>query len=71
MHDTMQTVTLESLAQTIVHNCVINKERRALTAAARSVGGSAACRLCCPIGDNGPKEDNVGNVGSAFVVNRL
>jgi hypothetical protein len=42
-----------------------------LTAAARSDDGSAACRLCCPIGDNGPNDDKVGNVGSAFVVNLL
>lgn len=42
-----------------------------LTAAARSVGGSAACRRCCPIGDNGPSEERVGRVGNAFVVNLL
>ena len=45
-------------------------EIRELTAAARS-GGSAACRLCCPIGDRGPKEESVGSVGSALVVKRL
>jgi hypothetical protein len=43
----------------------------ALTAAAGSDDGSAACRRCCPIGDNGPNEASVGNVGKAFVVNLL
>lgn len=37
----------------------------------RSDDGSAACRLCCPMGESGPSEDKVGNVGNAFVVNRL
>jgi hypothetical protein len=42
----------------------------ALTAVARSDAGSAACRLCWPMGDRGPNEDRVGNVGSALVVKR-
>ena len=42
-----------------------------LTAEARSDDGSAACRRCCPIGDNGLNDERVGNVGKAFVVNLL
>ncbi len=36
-----------------------------------SAGCSAACRLCCPIGDNRDRDERVGNVGTVFVVKRL
>lgn len=41
-----------------------------LTTDAMSVAGSAACLLCCPIGDKGVIDERVGNVGIWFVVNR-
>jgi hypothetical protein len=45
--------------------------QKSLTTAAISDDGSAACLLCCPMGDKGVKEDSVGKVGRAFVVNLL
>lgn len=41
-----------------------------LTTDAMSAEGSAACLLCCPIGDKGVIEERIGKVGIWFVVNR-
>jgi hypothetical protein len=45
--------------------------RTVLTELAMSAGCSAACRLCCPMGDNRDRDERVGNVGTVFVVKRL